>query len=54
MQITDLINKLQELQRNHGNVSVFYQDNTEIDTPEFYVPDLEFYKDAVRGYVLIK
>ena len=54
MNILDLINKLQELQRTHGNVSVFYKDNTDADVAEFYVPELEFYKDSVGDYVLIK
>lgn len=53
MNITDLTNKLQELQHTHGDVPVFYQDNTEVDTPEFYVPELKFYEDKVGDYVLI-
>jgi len=54
MNITDLINKLQSLLKEHGDVPVFYQDNTEADTPEFYVPELKFYEDKVGDYVLIK
>lgn len=53
MNITDLINKLQSLLKEHGDVPVFYQDNTEADTPEFYVPELKFYEDKVGDYVLI-
>lgn len=53
MNITDLINKLQSLLKEHGDVPVFYQDNTEVDTPEFYVPELKFYEDKVGDYVLI-